>query len=401
MVNWIAGNWPDRFKCLVTHDGNLDERFAYFATEELWFPEWEHGGTPWENPQGYAKHNPVDFVKNWKTPMLVVHGAKDYRVVETGGFAAFTALQRQGIPEQAPLLPGREPLGPEAATTASSGTTPCSTGSTAGRSDGPAVKSSRVVAMTSAWPRKEFDEVVALMYRATTEHEHWTSVLEKIGLKLGATIATVHVHARAGDVEPATTVGAWGVKMLPDLRGYETYYRDAQRLGPPRRAQLLKPGAILTGEQMRRRDEILLRSEGSTPGFLRPLGVRYSIRADADGRSGAAFRSPAGRTAPRPAGRRRAAPHPRSGDAAPCVRGRTHPGASSQVQSGAACRLQRASGAHAAAVIFLPSIGDAAIVDEWTRRARSVESRGQWFRGSSARRSRGLHEHAPRSGSTR
>jgi len=100
MINWIAGNWPDRFKCLVTHDGNLDERFAYFATEELWFPEWEHGGTPWDNPQAYAKHNPVDFVKNWKTPTLVIHGAKDYRVVETGGFATFTALQRKGIPSR-------------------------------------------------------------------------------------------------------------------------------------------------------------------------------------------------------------------------------------------------------------------------------------------------------------
>ncbi len=105
MVNWIAGNWPDRFKCLVAHDGNLDERFAYYATEELWFPEWEHGGTPWTNPQGYAKHNPLDFVKNWKTPMLVVHGAKDYRVVETGGFATFTALQRKGIPSKLLYFP--------------------------------------------------------------------------------------------------------------------------------------------------------------------------------------------------------------------------------------------------------------------------------------------------------
>ena len=100
MINWIAGNWPDRFRTLVVHDGNLDERFAYFATEELWFPEWEHGGTPWENPQGYDKHNPVDFVKNWKTPMLVIHGGKDYRVVDTGGFASFTALQRMGIPSK-------------------------------------------------------------------------------------------------------------------------------------------------------------------------------------------------------------------------------------------------------------------------------------------------------------
>jgi dipeptidyl aminopeptidase/acylaminoacyl peptidase len=57
MINWIAGNWPDRFKCLVSHDGNLDERMAYFDTEELWFPEWDHIGTPWDNPENYAKHN--------------------------------------------------------------------------------------------------------------------------------------------------------------------------------------------------------------------------------------------------------------------------------------------------------------------------------------------------------
>ena len=100
MINWIAGNWPDRFRCLVAHDGNLDERFAYFATEELWFPEWEHGGTPWDAPAGYAKHNPVDHVSKWKTPTLVIHGGKDFRVVETGGFATFTALQRKGIPSK-------------------------------------------------------------------------------------------------------------------------------------------------------------------------------------------------------------------------------------------------------------------------------------------------------------
>ena len=105
MINWIAGNWADRFRALVTHDGNLDERFAYFATEELWFPEWEHGGTPWDNPEGYAKHNPVDFVKNWKTPTLVVHGARDFRVVETGGFGTFTALQRKGIPSRLLYFP--------------------------------------------------------------------------------------------------------------------------------------------------------------------------------------------------------------------------------------------------------------------------------------------------------
>jgi dipeptidyl aminopeptidase/acylaminoacyl peptidase len=100
MINWIAGNWPDRFRCLVSHDGNLDERFAYYGTEELWFPEWEHGGTPWENPDGYAKQEPIDHVANWKTPMLVVHGGRDYRVVDTQGLATFTALQRRGIPSK-------------------------------------------------------------------------------------------------------------------------------------------------------------------------------------------------------------------------------------------------------------------------------------------------------------
>ncbi len=96
MINWINGH-TDRFKALVCHDGNLDERMAYFDTEELWFPEWEHGGTPWEKPEGYLKHNPIDFVKNWKTPTLVVHGGKDFRVVDTQGMATFTALQRKGI----------------------------------------------------------------------------------------------------------------------------------------------------------------------------------------------------------------------------------------------------------------------------------------------------------------
>ncbi|MEO5820779.1 MAG: S9 family peptidase [Vicinamibacteraceae bacterium] len=100
MVNWIAGNWPDRFKCLVNHDGNLDERMAYYDTEELWFPEWEHGGTPWEQPAGYAKHNPIDHVAKWKTPMLVIHGGRDYRIPDTQGMATFTALQRRGIPSQ-------------------------------------------------------------------------------------------------------------------------------------------------------------------------------------------------------------------------------------------------------------------------------------------------------------
>jgi dipeptidyl aminopeptidase/acylaminoacyl peptidase len=100
MINWIAGNWPDRFKCLIAHDGNIDERAAYFETEELWFPEWDHMGTPWDNPANYEKHNPANFIKNWKTPMMVVHGGQDFRVVETQGIGSFNVLQRRGVPSQ-------------------------------------------------------------------------------------------------------------------------------------------------------------------------------------------------------------------------------------------------------------------------------------------------------------
>ena len=77
MVNWIAGQ-TDRFRCLVSHDGNIDERTAYLMTEELWFPEWEHGGGAplWENPAGFAKHDPIDHIEKWKTPTLVIHGGE-------------------------------------------------------------------------------------------------------------------------------------------------------------------------------------------------------------------------------------------------------------------------------------------------------------------------------------
>jgi dipeptidyl aminopeptidase/acylaminoacyl peptidase len=105
MINWIAGAWPDGFRCLVNHDGNLDERFAYFETDEMWFPEWDHLGAPWDNPQAYEKQNPVNFVKNWKTPMLVIHGAMDFRIPETQGIATFTTLQRLGIPSKLLYFP--------------------------------------------------------------------------------------------------------------------------------------------------------------------------------------------------------------------------------------------------------------------------------------------------------
>ncbi|MDX2412471.1 MAG: S9 family peptidase [Woeseiaceae bacterium] len=97
MVNWIAGNWPERFDCLVNHDGVFDQRMMYYATEELWFPEWENGGPYYAKPQAYEKYNPVNHVAEWQTPMFVIHGQLDYRVPVTQGIGAFTALQRRGI----------------------------------------------------------------------------------------------------------------------------------------------------------------------------------------------------------------------------------------------------------------------------------------------------------------
>lgn len=105
MINWIAGNWNDGFDCLVNHDGLFDLRSMYYTTEELWFPEWEMGGPYWTNPAGHEKHNPANHVADWKTPMLVIHGALDYRVVPTQGLATFTALQRRGIPSQLLFYP--------------------------------------------------------------------------------------------------------------------------------------------------------------------------------------------------------------------------------------------------------------------------------------------------------
>ena len=97
MQNWIAGNWPERFRCIVNHDGIFDNRAMYYSTEELWFPEWEFGGPYFARPDLYDKWDPSRFVERWRTPMLVIHGGKDYRVPDTQGLATFTALQRRGV----------------------------------------------------------------------------------------------------------------------------------------------------------------------------------------------------------------------------------------------------------------------------------------------------------------
>ncbi len=104
MVNWINGQ-TDRFRCLVTHAGDFDTASAYSDTEELWFPEWEMKGTPWERPEAYARSSPSTFVKNWKTPTLVSHGERDYRVAVTQGLSTFTALQRRGVESRLLVFP--------------------------------------------------------------------------------------------------------------------------------------------------------------------------------------------------------------------------------------------------------------------------------------------------------
>ena len=105
MVNWIAGNWPDRFKCFVQHDGLFDMRSFYYTTEELWFPRWDFGGSYAEATEEYERWNPVHHVDKWQTPMLVVTGEKDFRVPYTQGIASFTALQERGIPSQLLVFP--------------------------------------------------------------------------------------------------------------------------------------------------------------------------------------------------------------------------------------------------------------------------------------------------------
>src|SRR3546814_11128631 len=68
-----------------------------YATKELWFTEWENCGTPYDNPEGYEKFNPINHVNDWRVPMLVIHGQLDYRIPVSQRISAFTALQRKGI----------------------------------------------------------------------------------------------------------------------------------------------------------------------------------------------------------------------------------------------------------------------------------------------------------------
>ena len=105
MIDWILGH-TTRFKALVSHDGVFDLRSMAGSTEELWFPAWEFKGMPWDNPEMYARWSPSFFVKDFKTPTLVIHGEDDFRVPLEQGLQLFTALQTQKVPSKLLEFPG-------------------------------------------------------------------------------------------------------------------------------------------------------------------------------------------------------------------------------------------------------------------------------------------------------
>jgi dipeptidyl aminopeptidase/acylaminoacyl peptidase len=104
MINWILGH-TNRFKALITHDGVYDTRSEAESTEELWFPIWEFGGMPTDNPEVYDKWSPSKFAKDFKTPTLVIHGELDYRIPYSQALALFTELQLDKVPSELLLFP--------------------------------------------------------------------------------------------------------------------------------------------------------------------------------------------------------------------------------------------------------------------------------------------------------
>ncbi len=104
MVNWINGH-TRRFKVLVAHDGDFNLASFFGATEELWFPEHDLGGPPWVDRTDYERWSPDRFARQMRTPELVIHGGQDFRVPDTEGLQAFTALQRQGVPSRLLYFP--------------------------------------------------------------------------------------------------------------------------------------------------------------------------------------------------------------------------------------------------------------------------------------------------------
>jgi dipeptidyl aminopeptidase/acylaminoacyl peptidase len=104
MIDWILGH-TNRFKCLVSHAGVYDLREEAQSTEELWFPMWEFGGMPWDNPEVYDRWSPSHFSREFQTPTLVIHGELDFRIPYTQGLELYTTLQMRKVPSQLLIFP--------------------------------------------------------------------------------------------------------------------------------------------------------------------------------------------------------------------------------------------------------------------------------------------------------
>jgi dipeptidyl aminopeptidase/acylaminoacyl peptidase len=104
MINWLEGH-TNRFNAVVSHDGVYDMESMAGSTEELWFNIWEMKGMPWINRSLYERWSPNRFVKNFKTPMLVVQGANDFRIPDTQAMELFTALQLSNVPSKLLYFP--------------------------------------------------------------------------------------------------------------------------------------------------------------------------------------------------------------------------------------------------------------------------------------------------------
>ena len=108
---WLMGNHADRFCAIIAHCGVFNLESMYGSTEELFFVDWDLGGPYWRSEEAQAAYNkfsPHRFVGNWKTPLLVIHGEKDFRVPLTQGMEAFTAAQIQGVPSRFLYFPGED-----------------------------------------------------------------------------------------------------------------------------------------------------------------------------------------------------------------------------------------------------------------------------------------------------
>jgi len=104
MVNWMLGH-TQRFQAFISHAGLFNLASWAMETDELWFPIWDQQGMPWENPKVYARWSPSNFISDFFTPTLVIHGERDFRVPYDQGLQLFTALKMQDVPAKLLIFP--------------------------------------------------------------------------------------------------------------------------------------------------------------------------------------------------------------------------------------------------------------------------------------------------------